>query len=280
MQINDAIKYGTKKLDSLDSKKIDSEILLCKILKCNRSRLYAYPDMVLSKTNKKKFDELINKRSEGYPIAYLTKQKEFWSHKLYIDENVLIPRPETELLVEKSLELISTYSVNKILELGTGSGAIAIALASENPFINITATDIKDNVIQIARKNADLHKINNIKFIKSDWFSNLEELDYDLIISNPPYVASNDTNLKNHDVKFEPESALISGNDGLHDLQKIIYKSGNYLKNHGWLITEHAYNQGMEVEKLFLDNGFSSTTIKDYNKIERVTFGKLLTKNG
>ena len=280
MQIYDAIKYGTQKLDSLNSKRIDSEILLCTILKCNRSRLYAYPDKVLSKTNIKKFEELINKRSKGYPIAYITKQKEFWSHKLYINENILIPRPETELLVEKSLELISTYALNKILELGTGSGAIAIALASENSAIDIEATDIKDDAIKIARNNADLYKINNIKFITSDWFSTIKKNDYDLIVSNPPYIASNDPNLRNHDIKFEPESALVSGNDGLDDLQKIIQESGNYLKNHGWLIVEHAYNQGMKVRKLFLDNDFSSTTIKDYNKLERVTFGKLLKKNG
>ena len=280
MQIYDAIKYGTQKLDSLNSKRIDSEILLCTILKCNRSRLYAYPDKVLSKTNIKKFEELINKRSKGYPIAYITKQKEFWSHKLYINENILIPRPETELLVEKSLELISTYPLNKILELGTGSGAIAIALASENSAIDIEATDIKDDAIKIARNNADLYKINNIKFITSDWFSTIKKNDYDLIVSNPPYIASNDPNLRNHDIKFEPESALVSGNDGLDDLQKIIQESGNYLKNHGWLIVEHAYNQGMKVRKLFLDNDFFSTTIKDYNKLERVTFGKLLKKNG
>ena len=280
MQIYDAIKYGTQKLDSLNSKRIDSEILLCTILKCNRSRLYAYPDKVLSKTNIKKFEALINKRSKGYPIAYITKQKEFWSHKLYINENILIPRPETELLVEKSLELISTYPLNKILELGTGSGAIAIALASENSAIDIEATDIKDDAIKIARNNADLYKINNIKFITSDWFSTIKKNDYDLIVSNPPYIASNDPNLRNHDIKFEPESALVSGNDGLDDLQKIIQESGNYLKNHGWLIVEHAYNQGMKVRKLFLDNDFSSTTIKDYNKLERVTFGKLLKKNG
>ena len=280
MQIYDAIKYGTQKLDSLNSKRIDSEILLCTILKCNRSRLYAYPDKVLSRINIKKFEELINKRSKGYPIAYITKQKEFWSHKLYINENILIPRPETELLVEKSLELISTYPLNKILELGTGSGAIAIALASENSAIDIEATDIKDDAIKIARNNADLYKINNIKFITSDWFSTIKKNDYDLIVSNPPYIASNDPNLRNHDIKFEPESALVSGNDGLDDLQKIIQESGNYLKNHGWLIVEHAYNQGMKVRKLFLDNDFSSTTIKDYNKLERVTFGKLLKKNG
>ena len=280
MRINDAIKYAAQKLDSSNSKRIDSEVLLCTILKCNRSKLYAYPDKVLSRINIKKFEELVNKRSQGYPIAYLTKQKEFWSHKLYINENILIPRPETELLVEKSLELISTYTLNKILELGTGSGAIAIALASENSVINIQATDIKDNIIKIARNNADLYKFNNIKLIKSNWFSNIKEKDYDLIISNPPYIACNDPSLKNHEIKFEPESALVSGDDGFDDLQKIIQESGDYLKNHGWLIVEHAYNQGMKVRKLFLDNGFSSKTIKDYNKLERVTFGKLLKKNG
>jgi len=130
MQINDAIKYATRRLISSDSKRMDSEILLCSILKCNRAMLYTHAEKKLSELNKKKFEGLVNRRLKGYPIAYLTKQKEFWSHKLYIDETILIPRPETELLVEKTLELISIHSLNDILELGTGSGAIAIAIAS------------------------------------------------------------------------------------------------------------------------------------------------------
>ena len=280
MQINDAFKYAKQKLDSSNYRRIDSEILLCSILNCNRTKLYAYPDKLLSFDDKKKYKELINKRSEGYPIAYLTKQKEFWGHTLHINDNILIPRPETELLVEKALKLISIFSLNKILELGTGSGAIAIAIASEKPNINIEATDIKDNIIKIACKNADLYKIKNIKFVKSNWFSDIKKNNFDLIVSNPPYVSGDDPVLRNSDIRFEPVSALVSGNDGLDDLKKIIRESSNYLKNNGWLVVEHAYDQGAKVRKLFLENKFTSKTIKDYNKLERITFGRLLKKNG
>ena len=280
MQINDAFKYAKQKLDSSNYRRIDSEILLCSILNCNRTKLYAYPDKVLSFDDKKKYKELINKRSEGYPIAYLTKQKEFWGHTLHINDNILIPRPETELLVEKALKLISIFSLNKILELGTGSGAIAIAIASEKPNVNIKATDIKDNIIKIARKNADLYEIKNIKFVKSNWFSDIKKNNFDLIVSNPPYISGDDPVLRNSDIRFEPVSALVSSNDGLDDLKKIIRESSNYLKNNGWLVVEHAYDQGAKVRKLFLENKFTSKTIKDYNKLERITFGRLLKKNG
>ena len=276
MQINDAIKYATRRLISSDSKRIDSEILLCSILKCNRATLYTHAEKNLSELNKKKFEGLVNKRLKGYPIAYLTKQKEFWSHKLYIDETILIPRPETELLVEKTLELISIHSLNDILELGTGSGAIAIAIASEKPMLNIKATDIKTAALKIARHNTDSYKIKNIEFIKSDWFCNIKKYDYDLIVSNPPYISNNDPCLKNSGIKFEPTSALISGQDGLDDLKKIIQKSSYYLKNNGWLIVEHAYNQGEQLRKIFLENNFTAKTIRDYCELERITFGKLL----
>ena len=276
MQINDAIKYATRRLISSDSKRMDSEILLCSILKYNRVTLYTHAEKKLSELNKKKFEGLVNKRLKGYPIAYLTKQKEFWSHKLYIDETILIPRPETELLVEKTLELISIHSLNDILELGTGSGAIAIAIASEKPMLNIKATDIKTAALKIARHNTDSYKIKNIEFIKSDWFCNIKKYDYDLIVSNPPYISNNDPCLKNSGIKFEPTSALISGQDGLDDLKKIIQKSSYYLKNNGWLIVEHAYNQGVQVRKTFLENNFTATTIRDYCELERITFGKLL----
>ena len=276
MQINDAIKYATRRLISSDSKRMDSEILLCSILKCNRVTLYTHAEKKLSELNKKKFEGLVNRRLKGYPIAYLTKQKEFWSHKLYIDETILIPRPETELLVEKTLELISIHSLNDILELGTGSGAIAIAIASEKPMLNIKATDIKTAALKIARHNTDSYKIKNIEFIKSDWFCNIKKYDYDLIVSNPPYISNNDPCLKNSGIKFEPTSALISGQDGLDDLKKIIQKSSYYLKNNGWLIVEHAYNQGVQVRKTFLENNFTATTIRDYCELERITFGKLL----
>ena len=163
-----------------------------------------------------------------------------------------------------------------MLELGTGSGAIAIAIASEKPMLNIKATDIKAAALKIARHNTDSYKIKNIEFIKSDWFCNIKKYDYDLIVSNPPYISNNDPCLKNSGIKFEPTSALISGQDGLDDLKKIIQKSSYYLKNNGWLIVEHAYNQGVQVRKNFLENNFTATTIRDYCGLERITFGKLL----
>ena len=276
MQINDAIIYATRKLNSSNSKRIDSEVLLCSVLKCNRIKLYAYPEQKLSDTDQKAFKKLVEKRSEGYPVAYLTKQKEFWRHTLLVNENILIPRPETELLVEKSLELISLYSLKEVLELGTGSGAIAIAIASEKPEINIRATDINNNVLKISRRNAESYKIKNIKFIKSDWFTNIDANNYDLIVSNPPYISNDDPILNNSDIRFEPSSALVSGAGGLDDLRKIICKSRTYLKNYGWLIVEHAYNQGVNVRELFIKNNFTATTIKDYNELERITYGKLL----
>ena len=180
------------------------------------------------------------------------------------------------MLVEKTLELISIHSLNDILELGTGSGAIAIAIASEKPMLNIKATDIKTAALKIARHNTDSYKIKNIEFIKSDWFCNIKKYDYDLIVSNPPYISNDDPCLKNNGIKFEPTSALISGQDGLDDLKKIIQKSSYYLKNNGWLIVEHAYNQGVQVRKNFLENNFTATTIRDYCGLERITFGKLL----
>ena len=180
------------------------------------------------------------------------------------------------MLVEKTLELISIHSLNDILELGTGSGAIAIAIASEKPMLNIKATDIKAAALKIARHNTDSYKIKNIEFIKSDWFRNIKKYDYDLIVSNPPYISNDDPCLKNNGIKFEPTSALISGQDGLDDLKKIIQKSSYYLKNNGWLIVEHAYNQGEQLRKIFLENNFTAKTIRDYCELERITFGKLL----
>ena len=278
MQINDAIIYATRKLNSSNSKRIDSEVLLCSVLKCNRIKLYTYPEQKLSDTDQKAFKKLVEKRSEGYPVAYLTKQKEFWRHTLLVNENILIPRPETELLVEKSLELISLHSLKEVLELGTGSGAIAIAIASEKPEINIRATDINNGVLKISKKNAESYKIKNIKFIKSDWFTNIDANNYDLIVSNPPYICNDNPILNNSDIRFEPSSALVSGAGGLADLRKIIRKSRTYLKNYGWLIVEHAYNQGIEVRELFIKNNFTTTTIKDYNELERITYGKLLQR--
>lgn len=281
MQIVDVLKHGRQQLDASgtnrsDSTKLDTEILLCYVLKCERTHLYAYPEQSLSNEQLDSFNALIDLRSQGQPIAYLTMQKEFWSLSFHVNENTLIPRPETELLVEIVLELISTDSAYNILDLGTGSGAIAIAIASERPLAKITATDISDEAIKIARHNAETNKIENIEFKKSNWFEE-ESNRYDIIVSNPPYISNDDAHLKQGDVRFEPLSALASGKDGLDDLRTIIQQSKKYLNKQAWLLVEHGYNQGQQVRQLFIENGFTSvSTIKDYGNNDRVSIGQLI----
>jgi len=276
MQIVNALNYARQQLDATGSTRLDTEILLCSVLKCNRTNLYTYPEQELSSSDIESFNKLINLRSEGLPIAYLTEQKEFWSLSFYVNQDTLIPRPETELLVETSLKYIPTNSVKEILDLGTGSGAIAIAIASERPQANITATDINDGALKIAKLNADSHQIKNVDFKKADWFDIANINSYDLIVSNPPYISTGDPHLKQGDVRFEPIAALTSGEDGLDDLRTIIQESSKHLNTHGWLLLEHGYNQGDVVRQLLIENGFTSpSTIKDYNGLERISFGQL-----
>ncbi|MCZ6804760.1 MAG: peptide chain release factor N(5)-glutamine methyltransferase [Proteobacteria bacterium] len=276
MQIVNALNYARQQLDATGSTRLDTEILLCSVLKCNRTNLYTYPEQELSSSDIESFNKLIALRSEGLPIAYLTEQKEFWSLSFYVNQDTLIPRPETELLVETSLKYIPTNSVKEILDLGTGTGAIAIAIASERPQANITATDINDGTLKIAKLNADSHQIKNIDFKKADWFDIANINSYDLIVSNPPYISTGDPHLKQGDVRFEPIAALTSGEDGLDDLRTIIQESSKHLNTHGWLLLEHGYNQGDVVRQLLIENGFTSpSTIKDYNGLERISFGQL-----
>jgi len=278
MQIVDALIHARQQIDSSGSTRLDAEILLYSVLKCDRTSLYAYPEREISNSDTETFNQLITLRAEGHPVAYLTKQKEFWSLSLCVNPETLIPRPETELLVETSLKLIPTNSAKEILELGTGSGAIAVAIASERPLINITATDKNDNALNIAKLNADSHQIRNITFKKADWFDIANINTYDLIVSNPPYISNDDPHLNQGDIRFEPISALASGKDGLDDLRTIIHDAVKYLNTRGWLLVEHGYNQGKEVRQLFIDNGFTSTsTIKDYSGLERVSIGQLVS---
>jgi release factor glutamine methyltransferase len=284
MQIVEALKHAQQQLDASDSVKsdsirLDTEILLSSILKCERTHLYTYPEQVLSSNEIESFNRLIDLRSEGQPVAHLINQKEFWSLTFHITKDTLIPRPETEMLVETALKLIPTDSTNNILDLGTGSGAIAIAIASERPLTNITATDASDEALSIAKSNANSNNIKNIEFIKANWFKFDTENNqaFDLIISNPPYISNDDPHLKQGDVRFEPHTALASGEDGLDDLRIIIRESANNLTKEGWLLVEHGYNQGEPVRNLFIENGFTSTsTIKDYSDNERVSIGQLI----
>lgn len=271
MQIVDALKHAKRQLTSSDSARIDAESLLCSILKCDRSKLYAYPEQALSDEELESFNALLALRAEGRPVAHLTGQKEFWSLNLQVSHDTLIPRPETELLVETALTLIPNDKATKLLELGTGTGAIAIAIASERNKSNITATDLSTKALNVAQLNARSFAVENINFKIADWFAFPDIDNYDLIISNPPYICANDPHLKQGDVRFEPINALASGIDGLDDIRTIIQQARHYLNARGWLLLEHGYNQAAQVSQLFKDNGYTTVaTIKDYSGIERV----------
>jgi len=276
MNIADTLKQGKQRLAGSESANLDTEVLLCSILNCERGKLYSHPEQTLSEKELNSFNELISLREQGHPVAHLCKQKEFWSLSFHITPDTLIPRPETELLVETALKQLPIDSEKHILDLGTGSGAIAIAIASERPSTKITATDKSENALKIARRNAETHNIKNIEFKNSDWFEKENNLSYDLIVSNPPYICNDDPHLKQGDVQFEPHSALTSGNDGLHDLRIIISESKKYLNKDAWLLVEHGYNQAEQVRELFIKNDFISvTTIKDYSNHDRVSIGQL-----
>lgn len=275
MKIKDAI-CKAKRLIKSESTLLDAEILLAFVLNRKRSYLYAYFEQNLSEKYVNHFFELVLARSKGHPIAHLIKKKEFWSLDFIVTKDTLIPRPETEILVETALELIPKNKPYSLLELGTGCGAIAISIAKERKTTHITAVDINKETLKIAKKNATLHDTKNILFKQGNWFNFSGVSSYDLIISNPPYISENDPHLKQGDVCFESKLALVSGKDGLDDIRKIIFDTKNHLKPSGWILLEHAYDQKIAVDKLFTENSFKSiTTIKDYSRNDRVTIAQL-----
>lgn len=275
MQIREALKRGGKRLIASDSARLDAELLLCSVLNCERSRLYSAPEKELSNKESQAFKDLIALRAEGHPIAHLTHKQEFWSLELRVSPDTFIPRPETELVVAASLKLIPKNTRTTVLEPGTGTGAIAIALASERPLAKITAVDKCRHALNIAKTNAKRHKINNITFIQTDWNEPGIQGRFDIIAANPPYLSSGDPHLNQGDIRFEPLSALASGPDGLDDITTIISNAGQQLNNDGWLLVEHGFQQAQAVTALFKKNHFSSiSTLKDYSGLERVSFGQ------
>ncbi len=256
--------------------KIDCEVLLCDVLKVNKAYLYTHPEQNLTLEQQTAYQKLITLRDQGMPIAYIVGYKEFWSLKLEVSQKTLIPRADTEILVEKTLEKLKNRPHAKILELGTGSGAIAISIAKMRPDIQITACDICEEALAIARNNAKLLAANNIIFILSDWFTNISTRDFDAIISNPPYIAADDPHLSQGDVKFEPSKALISGHDGLQSLEYIIANSKNFLAPNGFIILEHGYNQRDEVKKLLKLHDYHNITCwQDLGGNDRASYGDL-----
>lgn len=258
----------------------EAEYLLGYILNWSRSKLIAYPEYVLTPEEHKNFIDCVNKRKRGLPVAYIKKNKSFWNIDLEVDESVLIPRPDTELLVETILSLNLENGV--VLDLGTGSGAIAIALGVNQPRWQVHATDMSDNALNIARHNAKKYKLSNIDFYQGFWFealfnqkTNKNQLKFDIIVSNPPYISADSEYLNVGDVRFEPIQALVAPNKGLADLEHIIKNAKNHLKAAGYLLVEHGYNQAEAVQAMFSQAGFSDVkTLKDIQDHDRITYGK------
>jgi release factor glutamine methyltransferase len=253
------IKHATQQLaESSTTAKLDAEVLLCYVLHKERSYLIAWPEKEISPAQYDQFQLLVNRRRQGHPVAHLIQQKEFWSLNLCVSNDTLIPRPETELLVAQILTNYSASPSKSLLDLGTGSGAIAIAIASERPQWNITATDNSLNALHIAQKNAQRHAINNITFKSGHWFAAIGEQRFDIIVSNPPYIAAADPHLSRGDVRFEPSTALISGDDGLDDIRHLSQYAQQHLNTHGMLIIEHGYNQQNALQSIFQQAGFKN----------------------
>jgi len=260
------------------SAQLDVEILLCHILNKDRSHLRAWPEKQLSSDQLSLFKDLFNKRLQGQPIAYLTGKREFWSRDFITTSDVLIPRPETETLIEFCLELISDNPNASLLDLGTGSGIIAITLAAEKNNISMTAVDKSLAALNIAKENAQLNQTPNIQFIQSDWFAKIPQQHFDFILSNPPYIDPADPHLQQGDVRFEPDSALIAKQHGLQDIIYIAEQSQAYLKNTGYLVLEHGYDQQKAVAAILREhNYYNIHCLTDLSGQARVSYAQWQT---
>ena len=236
--------------------RLEAEILLAFVLNKNRAFLYAYPEYVLQQDQIASYQQILQQRIQGMPIAYLTGQRDFWSLTLKVNQHTLIPRHETERLVELALELLPEKDNITLLDLGTGSGAIALALAKERPHWTVLACDRSQDALNTAIENATNLGITNVTFYHSDWFTSLPNIQYHAIISNPPYITEHDPHLNQGDVRFEPLSALVSGQDGFADLHYIIRHSYDYLLPNGLLLLEHGYDQKSILGTILNGSGF------------------------
>ena len=258
-----------------DSPLLDAEVLLGFVLGKPRTYLRAWCDNTLTDPQLAAFAALIKQRLQGTPVAYLTGTREFWSRDFTVTRDVLIPRPDTELLIELSLALIPKDKAVQLIDLGTGSGIIAATLAAERPDAHVTAVDASLAALAVARHNARQHQLTNIEFYQSDWFSNVPDTLFDLVISNPPYIDPDDEHLQQGDVRFEPKTALIAEDQGLSDIQIIADKARNYLKPAGHLLIEHGYNQATQVQAIF--NALAYDKVQSYRDLSgqpRVTYGQ------
>jgi release factor glutamine methyltransferase len=256
-----------------ESPRRDAEVLLCHCLGKPRSWLYTWPEREPEEQQQARYLELLARREAGEPVAHLTGTREFWSLQLAVDQHTLIPRPDTEILVEWALQL-PLPEQPRVIDLGTGSGAIAMALASEQPSWNMTALDKSTAALAMASKNARALGLDAVRLLVSNWFDEVAGEQFDLIVSNPPYVAPADPHLERGDLPHEPLSALVAADEGLADLKQIVSLAPDYLAPGGWLLLEHGYDQGPAVREQLLQAGFRDVETRlDLAGLDRISGG-------
>lgn len=254
--------------------RLEAEILLGFVLTKNRAYLYSHPEQTLTEAQLARYRALLSERQQGKPIAYLLGKREFWSLELAVNEHTLIPRHETELLVELALSLLPNTKDRRVLDLGTGSGAIALAIAKERPHWQVHACDRSPKALEVAMANAKTHQLTNLSFFESDWFSRIPPNKYHAILSNPPYLAAYDPHLQQGDLQFEPDTALVSSQDGLADLQYIIQSAANWLMPQGLLLLEHGFEQKQPIQAILGRSGFTKIQCwQDFQGLDRVSGG-------
>ena len=269
------VAHGQEQLVSCsDSAKLDAQILLAFVLEKERIYLLTWPENELTKLSIQLYLALLKRRVSGEPIAYIIGVKEFWSLPFRVSPATLIPRPDTEVLVESVLEHFGELDSMHCLDLGTGTGAIALALASEQPNWQIDAVDFNIDAVKLAKQNAQDLELTHVNIFQSNWFSAVNEKKFDVIVSNPPYIDALDEHLNQGDVRFEPESALVADEHGLGDIKHIAQQALNFLNTSGALFFEHGFEQGEAVRNILTALGYDNAkTVRDLNGHDRITWG-------
>jgi release factor glutamine methyltransferase len=255
--------------------RLEAELLLAHVLRCGRSWLFAHDGDAIAPADEAAFAALLARRVDGVPVAHLVGQRGFWKFDLAVTADTLVPRPETELLVELALARIPVDAACDVLDLGTGTGAVALALAHERPAARVLAVDASEAALEVARANAAAHDLQRVGFVRSDWFSALAGRRFDVIVGNPPYLAEDDPHLRRGGLRHEPRSALVAGADGLDDIRRILVDAQARTTPGGWLLLEHGMTQGAEVRALFHQAGWIEVaTAPDLEQRDRVTLGR------